>query len=127
VSTLFFEAEEKLGWARENLEAGNYADSIYHAYNAYIHTAKAMLLTKDVTCSSQISIINQFDENFDYREISDGTNSFADAVLQINKNEPGQEFAMHYFDSADKFLRIIRSLRESEVSTHKNFRNESVK
>jgi sulfite reductase (ferredoxin) len=124
VSTLFFEAEEKLGWARENLEAGKYADSIYHAYNAFIHTAKAILLTKDVTCNSQISIINQFDENFDFAEMSGRKNSFADTVLQINKNEPTPEFALQYFQSAEKFLIAVRSRREEEMSVIKNNGNE---
>ncbi|MBS0000552.1 MAG: HEPN domain-containing protein [Cyclobacteriaceae bacterium] len=127
VSTLFFEAEEKLEWARENFESGKYADSIYHAYNTFIHTAKAMLLTRDVTCNSQISMIRQFDENFDFQEITGLTASFASTVLKINENEPGREFAKQYIHESEYFLNAIKSLRQEEVSEFKTPQNEPVR
>lgn len=127
VSTLFFEAEEKLGWAKENYESGNYADAIYHAYNTFIHAAKAILLTKEITCNSQITIIHQIDEHFE-PAISFGLNeSFSDRVLKINKNEPNQEFATQYIREAEEFLGRVKKVREEELSEYKTTQNEPVR
>jgi len=127
VSTLFYEAEEKIGWAKENFESGNYADSIYHAYNTFIHSAKAVLLTKDITCSSQISIIYKFDENFKDTETFAINDSFEKTVLQINENEPDQEFAFNYIQEAEKFLMHVKYFRDEEISKHKSIQNEAVR
>ena len=123
VSTLFFEAEEKLAWARENFESGNFADSIYHAYNAYIHTAKAILLTMDITCNSQMAIIRQFDEQFETDTRIGLKDSFSNTVLQINKNEPERNFAQNYIKQSEKFLNRIKNLRKEELSEYKISRN----
>ena len=127
VSTLFFEAEEKLGWANENFESGHYADAIYHAYNAFIHGAKALLLTRDITCSSQISIIHQFDANFESAKSFGLMEPFGDTVLQINKNEPGRDFARHYIHEAAKFMDAVKNAREDELSKYKTTLNEPFK
>ena len=42
VSTLLLEAEEKLNWSIESIEAKAYSDSIYHAYSVFISSAKAL-------------------------------------------------------------------------------------
>jgi sulfite reductase (ferredoxin) len=60
VSTLLYDSEDKLAWARETLDKNLYADSIYHSYSSFINTAKAMLLTRDIKPSSQYQTINDF-------------------------------------------------------------------
>lgn len=103
VATLLIEAEEKLDWAREALDKGLYADSIYHSYNTFLWTAKALLLDKGISTRTQIMVIQEFDKHF----VEDGTFSFpvnfSDRVLQINKYEPSKEFAEVFLLQATAF------------------------
>lgn len=115
VATLIYEADEKLGWANESYNAGAWADSIYHAYAAMISGAKALLLQKNVNSSTQTGIIKEFDTN--YVDTGDVVlnSSFNDLVLQINQNEPSQQFAAKYLSEATAFLETIKSKRETLV------------
>lgn len=114
VSTLFYESEEKLGWAKDTLNTKQYADSIYHTYGAFINTAKALLLTNDVRVSTQIQVMDEFQNNFvangGFPEIS----NFREFVLRINKNEPSEEFAAQYLEDSAKFLRDVIAYREAQ-------------
>ncbi len=117
VATLLFDSEEKLLWAQESLENGQYSDAIYHSYNVFVNSAKGMLLGEDVKNSSQIGVINDFDRVF----VHTGTFSFAEGsfrehVLRINKNEPTEAFALQYFQDASLFLKGIKSLRSHQVA-----------
>jgi len=113
VATLLFESEEKMGWSDQSFAKGNWADSIYHAYNVLISSAKALLLDKGINSSTQAGIIKEFDANYvDKGEFElDGT--FSDLVLEINKNEPSEEFAIKYRDAAKKFLEASKIKREA--------------
>ena len=117
VSTLLFDSEEKLLWAREALENGQYSDAIYHSYNVFVNSAKGMLLSEDVKNSSQIGVISDFDRlyvetgSFAFEE-----GSFREHVLRINKNEPTKAFALQYFQDAELFLESIKSLRSQQVA-----------
>lgn len=115
VATLLYEGEEKLLWAREAFEAGAWSDAIYHAYSVYVNTAKALLLDKGISASTQIGVIREFDTNF----VSTGEvtleGTFSDLVLQINKNEPGAEFATAYLKGAGEFYQELRVKREAQV------------
>ena len=117
VSTLLFDSEEKLDWAKEAFENMQYADSIYHSYNVFLNSAKAMLLGENVKNSSQMSVINDFDRIlvgtgvFNFAE-----GSFKEHVLQINKHEPTESFASAYLESASGFLNEIKSVRENQVA-----------
>ncbi len=53
VATLILEAEEKLANSEECLANKSWADGIYHAYAAFVHTAKALLLQQGVQCNTQ--------------------------------------------------------------------------
>jgi sulfite reductase (ferredoxin) len=64
VATLFYDSEDKLAWSREALAKNQFADSIYHSYSAFINTAKAMLLTRDIKPASQYQTINDFQREF---------------------------------------------------------------
>ncbi|GGG97629.1 ferredoxin--nitrite reductase [Parapedobacter pyrenivorans] len=113
VSVLLFEAEEKLAWANESYRAGSYADAIYHAYSMYISAAKALLLDKGIHSSTQIAIIKDFDTNF----VESGEyiipGGFAGQVLEINKNEPSEDFARQYLAMAIDFHEVIAAKRSA--------------
>jgi sulfite reductase (ferredoxin) len=113
VATLLYESDEKMGWSDQSFEKGNWADSIYHAYNVFISSAKALLLDKGINSSTQAGIIKEFDANYvDKGEFElDGT--FNDLVLQINKNEPSEEFAIKYRAAAKEFLEASKNKREA--------------
>ncbi|WP_158994964.1 HEPN domain-containing protein [Mucilaginibacter sp. L196] len=113
VATLLYESEEKMGWANGAYEKGAWADAIYHSYNVMISSAKALLLDKGVSSSTQAGIIKEFDAHYvSTGEISlDGT--FNDLVLQINKNEPSHEFATKYKAAAEDFLAASKVKRET--------------
>lgn len=117
ISTLLNDSEEKLAWAKETLENGAYADSIYHSYSSLINTAKALLLSKDIKPSTQIQVMNDFQKEF----IATGLfvmNDFKEFVLQINKNEPTEAFAKAYLADSSKFLADVFAFRsEKEIVT----------
>lgn len=115
VATLLFETDEKLGWANEAYNEGRWADAIYHSYNVMVSGAKALLLQKNINMSTQTGIIKEFDINYvDTKEIELPT-SFSDLILQINQNEPSQEFATRYKAEATAFLDGIKLKREALV------------
>ncbi len=111
ISTLLFEAEEKLGWAQEALANKFYADSIYHSYNVFVSTAKALLLEKEVSCNSHISILTDFDKHF----VATGAFSFAPDfktfVLRLNQHLPSEEFAQTYLHDVSVFLKAAQVYR----------------
>ncbi|TYR31300.1 HEPN domain-containing protein [Sphingobacterium phlebotomi] len=112
VATLLFEAEEKIDLAKTMLEKGQYADSIYHAYSAFVWTAKALLLDKGINASTQIAVIDEFDTQYVQAEIFTFPTSFKERVLQINKYEPSPEFAEAYLTQSTAFYVDAAARRE---------------
>ncbi|MCC6838025.1 MAG: HEPN domain-containing protein, partial [Bacteroidia bacterium] len=111
VATLIFEAEEKLDWAKNSLEDGLFADSIYHSYAAIISSAKALLLDKSVPTNTHHGIINDFDKQYvETNEIKLKT-TFKEFVLQINQNEPSKEFSEKYLTGATGFIEQAKAIR----------------
>ncbi|MDB5130396.1 MAG: sir [Mucilaginibacter sp.] len=117
VATLLYESDEKLGWANESFSAGAWADAIYHSYNVFIGSAKALLLDKNINSSTQTGIIREFDTNYITTGEIDINGSFNDLVLQINKNEPSEAFAKDYLDAAADFLKTVKAKREELVQS----------
>ncbi|HTD41522.1 MAG TPA: nitrite/sulfite reductase [Mucilaginibacter sp.] len=117
VATLLYESDEKMGWANEAFAKGFWADAIYHSYNVFISSAKALLLDKNINVGTQIGIIKEFDAQ--YVEKSEFTldGTFSDLVLQINKNEPSEEFATAYRKQAEAFLASVKVKREALVQS----------
>ena len=111
VATLLLEAEEKLDWAMNSYEKGAWSDAIYHTYAVFVSSAKALLLDKGVNSSTQIGVIREFDKQYvESGEFAlEGT--FNDLVLQINKNEPTQEFATAYLADVERFISQIKANR----------------
>lgn len=115
VSTLLYECDEKVEWARECLERGAYADAIYHAYSGFIQGAKALLLDRDVRVNTQIGVINDFEKH--YVETGDFAmeGGFKNQVLKIQENEPSKEFAERYLSEAIDFIEKVKDFRNKEV------------
>ena len=117
VATLLFESDEKLGWAKEAYADSRWADAIYHAYNTFVSSAKALLLDKNVSSSTQVGVIREFDNHF----VSTGEiklpGTFNDLVLEINKNEPSETFATAYLKQAADFLETVKAKREELVQS----------
>ena len=117
VATLLMESEEKFDWTKAAYEENRYADSIYHAYSVFVSAAKALLLDKSVSASTQSGVIDKFQENFVVTgEISLGEKTFQELVLQINKNESSQVFAKSYIAEAQAFLGLAKAFREESVA-----------
>jgi sulfite reductase (ferredoxin) len=115
VATLLLEGQEKLGWARQSLVGKAWADAIYHSYAVFVNSAKALLLDKGVSCSTQTSVIKEFDAHYvDSGEVV-LAHPFSEIVLQINKNEPTEEFAQTYFKEAELFYNLLTAKREALI------------
>ena len=117
VATLLYEADEKLNWANEAFADGRWADAIYHAYNTFISSAKALLLDKNINSSTQSGIIREFDNHYITTSEIRIDGSFNDLVLQINQNEPSKEFAESYVRQAAEFLNTVKVKREELVQS----------
>jgi sulfite reductase (ferredoxin) len=115
VATLLFESEEKMGWANASYNGGAWADAIYHSYSVFVSAAKALLLDKGVNSSTQAGIIREFDAQFVATGEFELDGTFTDLVLQINQNEPSQEFATAYKNAAERFLAGSKTKRETLV------------
>jgi len=116
VATLIYEAEEKITWAKGSFADAKYADAIYHAYNAFVQCAKALLLEKGINVSTQNAVIQEFDANFVANNEYDFGETFANLVLQISKNEPSEAFAKEYLDRSVLFFNDVYA-RKNLVQT----------
>jgi sulfite reductase (ferredoxin) len=117
VATLLMESEEKFDWTKAAYEENRFADSIYHAYSVFVSAAKALLLDKSVSASTQSGVIDKFQEHFVATgDITLGEKTFQELVLQINKNEPSQAFAKSYIADAQAFLGLAKAYREELVA-----------
>ncbi len=112
VATLLLEAEEKIDLAEVALEKNQYADAIYHAYSAFVWSAKALLLDKGINASTQSAVIQEFDNHYVNEDYFQFSSSFTDRVLQINKFEPSEEFAKTYILQARAFCLEAKARRE---------------
>ncbi len=115
VATLIFEAEEKISWAKESIANKAYADAIYQVYAGFIHAAKSLLLKHEVHCNTQAGVLKDFDVYFIAKGLYTAYPSFKDLVLQINQNEPSEEFAIKYLEQANAFIDFAKAFKEELV------------
>ena len=109
VGVVLEEAKETLDLAKDALNTEQWVNAIYYSYTAMINTGKALLLTKELPCNTQFSVIKNMDPHFiENKEIEFVEGSFADFVLQINKRNATRKFAQHYNE-------VARSLHEKAV------------
>ena len=113
VATLLLEGEEKLNWAGAAFEGKAWSDTIYHSYSVFVNTAKALLLDKGINSSTQIGILREFDANYVETGEVILPSTFNELVLQINKNEPSEEFAITYLNQATEFYKEMKAKREA--------------
>jgi sulfite reductase (ferredoxin) len=119
VGTLILEAEEKIEWSREGIANKTYADAIYNAYSAFVHSAKALLLQQGVQCNTQAGILRDFDTHFTQQGLYTGSASFKEMVLKMNEVEPSEEFAVTYLQQAKDFASFAKQYREQAVIAEK--------
>ena len=115
VGTMIQEADEKLAKATRSVEA-NWQDSIYQSYTAFVAGAKALLIGEDIKCNTQMKIIEDFDEKFVNKGLASfNGKAFADIVLQINQNDPSEDFAKAYYTDAKAFLEQVQTIRKTQI------------
>ena len=117
VATLILEAEEKIASSEECFSNNQWADSIYNAYSARIHTAKALLLQQGVQCNTQHGILKDFDTHFTEKGLYH--ESFKAAVMRMNDAPPSEEFAKEYLQQAKEFIEFAKIFREQTVLAEK--------
>ncbi|MBC7874377.1 MAG: HEPN domain-containing protein [Ferruginibacter sp.] len=119
VATLILEADEKIANSEECIAGKAWADGIYHAYSAQVHSAKALLLQQGVQCNTQHGILNDFDTHFTGKGLYTPHESFKKVVLRINEVAPSEEFAGAYLEQAKKFVEFARAFREQTILSEK--------
>jgi sulfite reductase (ferredoxin) len=115
VATLILEAEEKLAAANNCMHNKAWADGIYHAYSAQVHSAKALLLQKNVQCNTQHGILNDFDKHFTANGLYTAAESFKAQVMRMNDADPSEIFAKEYLQQATAFTAYAKQLREKLI------------
>ena len=115
VATLILEADEKINLAEESITIKAFADGIYHAYSAFINAAKALLLNNQVQCNTQVGILKDFDTHLTAKGLYNDNVSFRDLVLQINQNEPTEQFAKTYLQEAKTFIEFASAFKGSVI------------
>nr|WP_321225384.1 HEPN domain-containing protein [uncultured Psychroserpens sp.] len=115
IATLFLESEEKIEEASKAFKNKVYSSAIYYAYSSMVNSAKAILLSKDVSTNTQAGIIKQFDELIVDTQKLNLDMSFSDLVYQIRAHAPTETFAKAYIKNAQEFLKVVRVLRAEEV------------
>ncbi|MEL6671748.1 MAG: nitrite/sulfite reductase [Bacteroidota bacterium] len=113
VSTLLYETEEKLAWAREAIIKEAFADSIYHSYAAFVQGAKAMLVAEGINTNTQAGIIQDVDLLLTRKEELKLETNFASLVYQIKTQTPGPDFAKAYLHQAQTFYELLTSQRST--------------
>ncbi len=116
IGTIINDAKEKLQLASEALEHGAFADSIYNSYAAFVIGAKALLLAEDVKCNSQRKIISDFQELYVEAGKIEFEGDFSEVVLQINKQEPSEEFARSFLQYSQDFFKKVIEIREKQLA-----------
>lgn len=117
IGTILKEASEKLEEATQNLHEGRYPEAIYYAYTGYIIAAKAILLSRDIECNTQIKILKDFDIHLSGQ--FEGISNLESRVLALQENEPDAAFAKSYVDGFSTFLKMVLSFRTEAIQGDK--------
>jgi sulfite reductase (ferredoxin) len=116
IATLFLESEEKIEKAKESHQNRVYSNAIYHAYSSLVNSAKAMLLSEDISTNSHANIIQQFDEVFISSDKINLKTTFSKLIYQIQEQKPTAIFSEKYIQDANYFLQKVREYRKLETS-----------
>jgi len=116
VTTLIFEAKDKMTFAQEAFDDKNWADAIYLAYAGFVNGAKALLLSENEKTNHHAGIIDLFDTVFTATNKIILKSTFRDLVYQINQNEPSEAFAKSYIEDATAFFEAIELYRAKDLA-----------
>ncbi len=121
VGTILQEAEDRIQLAHQGSKEELFVDANYHAYSAIIIAAKGLLLSEDISCNTQIGIINDFEKHFIESQKFAYEESFTESVLSLNKNEPKKSFSQAYISQATDFVQqaILYRNRQLENTLEK--------
>jgi sulfite reductase (ferredoxin) len=119
VATLILEGEEKIAASEECLANAAWADGIYHAYAAQVHTAKALLLQQGVQCNTQHGILKDFDIYFTEKGYYTASESFKTVVMRMNDMTPSEAFANEYLQQAKDIIEFAKVYREQAILAEK--------
>ena len=112
IQTLIFEAEESYSWALNSLEENRLSDAIYHAYNARIRAAKALLTSVEAKTNSHRSIIDGFDEQFPHF-LDENKRSFKEEIDSFSQNAKEVSFGKEFIENTQAFLVWIKKERNA--------------
>jgi len=127
VNTIINDAEEKLEAARNTFQRDLYGEAAYHAYTGMVIGSKALLLSIDVACNSQINILKDFDKfliglhGFD---VNGG--SVEQLALQIKMTKPNKAFATEFLRQLELFIIDVKAFRKNQASTVSEERDKLV-
>jgi sulfite reductase (ferredoxin) len=116
VTTLIFEAKDKMTFAQEAFDDKNWADAIYLAYAGFVNGAKALLLSENEKTNHHAGIIDLFDTVFTATNKIELKSTFRDLVYQINQNEPSEAFAKSYIEDTTAFFEAIELYRAKDLA-----------
>lgn len=119
IGVIIKDAQTKQIEAQDALNNKQFPEAIYYAYTGFVIAAKAMLLSKDVECNTQIKILQDFDTHFTATQIMQVDGGLENTVLSINKNEPEEVFAQQYVSAFQQFLNAVLAYRENTMNTDK--------
>jgi sulfite reductase (ferredoxin) len=119
IGVIIKDAQNKLTEASDALNNNQFPEAIYYSYTGFVIAAKAMLLSKDVECNTQIKILQDFDTHIVETSIIDIDGGFENLVLSINKNEPEETFATIYYNKFKEFFDAIIQYRENTMNADK--------
>ena len=108
VQTLLFDAKEALEWAQEAHRENRFSDAVYHAYNARIRAAKAILTKGNAKINSHASIIDAFDPQYPEYAKENGL-SFKEDIIKTQENKPNATFAKIYVEQTQPLLLWIEN------------------
>ena len=120
IATLFLESEEKIEKAKESHQNEVYSNAIYHAYSSLVNSAKAMLLSEEISTNSHANIIQQFYEVFISSDKIGLETTFSKLIYQIQEQKPTAFFSEKYIEDASYFLQKVRDFRTSDVAFSNN-------
>ena len=113
IQTLIFEAEEACGWALNSLSENRLNDAVYHAYNARIRAAKALLTANEQKTNSHNTIIDGFDVQFPHFKESNGI-TFKEGIKTFTQKSPDTAFAKNFIQETQPFIAWVKNERNGK-------------
>ena len=113
IQTLIFEAEEAYAWALSSLKENKLSDGVYHAFNARVRAAKALLTAEGAKTNSHHSIIEGFDLQFPNYHKENGK-TFKAEIAAFKSEKPEITFATAFVKETQSFIAWIKKERDAK-------------